>query len=258
LLEKKKKYELPERALVAKSITALKSCKCKLKSFYSDINLSSLKKLDLSIEVEENQLVQTLIDSCRDIEEMTFESCKGLKSIRVSGLPKLKAIALLQNYELESVEIEASNLESLVFVHSGQPCQINLGLCKNLKKLVLHSCRISDKWLHDVLSKLQLIECLDLGDCFILKRIKISSHRMKSLTFINCDKLVEVDIVTPNLHRLKYEGEVISFSLNSSSLSEVILLFSEVTALDAEMIEFLSKLSQPKLLTLTLEEDEVF
>jgi hypothetical protein len=236
-----KRYELPERVLVANSITELKLSVCKLKSFYSDINLSSLKKLDLSIEVEESQLVQTLIDSCRDIEEMTFERCSGLKSIRVSGLPKLKAIALLKNSGVESVEIEASNLESLVFKHSRLPCQINLGSCKNLKKLVLHSCCITDEWLHDVLSKHQFIECLDLEDCFILKRIKISSHRMKSLTFISCYKLVEVDIVTPNLHRLEYEGYVISFSLNSSSLSEVILYFSGGISSDVEMIEFLSK-----------------
>ncbi|XP_059445300.1 putative F-box/LRR-repeat protein At3g18150 [Corylus avellana] len=251
-------YELPERVLVAKSITELNLGTCKLKSISGDINLSSLKKLVLSVGVEESQLFQTLIDSCRDIEEITFEYCSGLKSIRVSGLPKLKAIALIQNYELESIEIEASNLESLVFDLTRLPCQINLGPCENLKKLVLDSCGITDNWLHDVLSKHQLIEHLDLADCSILKRIKISSHRMKSLTFINCAKLVEVDIVTPNLHRLKYEGKVISFSLNSSSLSEVILFFSEETALDAERIEFLSKLNQPKLLTWTLFEDEVF
>ncbi|XP_059433951.1 F-box/FBD/LRR-repeat protein At4g26340-like [Corylus avellana] len=250
-----KRYELPERVLVANSITELKLRSCKLKSFSGDINLSSLKKLDLSVEVEESQLVQTLIDSCRDIEEMTFECVNGLKSIRVSGLPKLKAIALLQNSNYESVEIEASNLESLVFNLDSLPCQINLGPCENLKKLVLYSCHITDKWLHDVLSKHQLLECLDLANCFMLKRIKISSHRMKSLTFINCRKLVEVDIVSPNLHRLKYEGKVISFSLNSSSLSEVILFFKGDTP-DAEMIEFLSKLSQPKLLTWTLGEDE--
>jgi hypothetical protein len=250
-------YELPGRVLVANSITELSLCECKLKSFYSDINLSSLKKLVFSFVVGESQHVQTLIDSCRDIEEMTIECCPELKSIRVSGLPKLKAIALLKNSGVESVEIEASNLESLVFKHSRLPCQLNLGPCKNLKKLVLRSCCITDEWLHDVLSKHQLIECLDLVDCFILKRIKISSHCMKSLTFISCYKLVEVDIVTPNLHRLEYEGYVISFSLNSSSLSEVILYFSEEISSDAEMIEFLSKLSQPKLLTWTLDDDEV-
>jgi len=193
-----KRYELPERVLVAKSITELKLCKCKLKSFYSDINLSSLKKLVLNTIVE-NQVVQTLTDGCRDLEEMIFDCCHGLKSIQVSGLPKLMAIELLQNPELESVEIEASNLESLVF-NLTRPCQINLGQCKNLNKLLLYSCSVTDKWLHDVLFKHPLIDCLDLQYCDMLKKIKISSHRMKSLTFIGCSELVEVDIVTPNLH----------------------------------------------------------
>jgi hypothetical protein len=189
---------LPERVLVAKSITELKLCKCKLKSFYSDINLSSLKKLVLNTIVE-NQVVQTLTDGCRDLEEMIFDCCHGLKSIQVSGLPKLMAIELLQNPEPESVEIEASNLESLVF-NLTRPCQINLGQCKNLNKLLLYSCSVTDKWLHDVLFKHPLIDCLDLQYCDMLKKIKISSHRMKSLTFIGCSELVEVDIVTPNLH----------------------------------------------------------
>jgi hypothetical protein len=79
----------------------------------------------------------------------------------VSGLPKLMAIELLQNHELESVEMEASNLESLV-LKLRRPCQINLVPCENLKKLVLYSSTMTDKWLHDVLSKHPLIESLDL------------------------------------------------------------------------------------------------
>jgi hypothetical protein len=70
---------------------------------------------------------------------------------------------------------------------------------------------------------------------------------MKSLTITGCCNVVEVNIVAPNLHRFEYIGDAISFSLNSSSLSEVSLTLFD--ALDAEMIEFLAKLSQPKLLT---------
>jgi len=241
-----KEYELPERVFVAKSITELKLCRCKLKSFYSDINLPSLKKLVLGINVDD-QIVQDLIAGCRDIEEMTFECCYGLKSLQVSGLPKLKAIELVENQELENVEIEASNLESLVF-NLRRPCQINLGRCENLKKLLLYSCSITDKWLHDVLSKHPLIDCLNLRCCSMLKRIKIASHRMRSLAFISCSELVEIDIVTPNLHRLEYDGYFISFSLNTSSLSEVSIRFTDEDVSDVEKIEFLANLSHPKLL----------
>jgi hypothetical protein len=85
-----------------------------LKSFYRDINLPSLKKLVLNINGE-SQVVQTLIDGCCDMEEMTFECCYELKTIQVSGVPKLMSIELLRNPQLENVEIETSNLESLVF-----------------------------------------------------------------------------------------------------------------------------------------------
>jgi len=67
----KKYYELPKRVLVAKLIIELKMSLCKLQSFYSDINLSSLKKFVLNTIVE-NQVVQTLIDSYRDLEDMIF------------------------------------------------------------------------------------------------------------------------------------------------------------------------------------------
>jgi len=242
----KKYYELPKRVLLAKSITELKLSQCKLKSFYSDINLPSLKKLVLDT-IMGNKVVQTLIDGCRDLEEMIFNCCYALKSIQVSSLPKLMVIELLQNFELESVEIEASNLESLVF-KLRRPCKIKLGQCENLKKLLLYSCSINDKWLHDVLSKHPLINCLDLRDCDMLKRIKISSHHMKTLAFIGCSELVEVDIVTPNLHRLEYDGDVISFSLNTSSISEVSLAFEDDDSSDVEKIEFLANLSHPKVL----------
>jgi hypothetical protein len=42
----------------------------------------------------------------------------------------------------------------------------------------------------------------------MLKMIKISSDRIKSLPFHHCLELIEVDIVTPNLQKLEYYGGV--------------------------------------------------
>ncbi|GLT62832.1 hypothetical protein SLA2020_354370 [Shorea laevis] len=158
------------------------------------------------------------------------------------------AIEVVFNPELESIEIEASNLESLL-IKLSEPCQINLLPCENLNKLELYSATVTDKWLHGVLSKHPLIESLNLNRCDMLKRIKISSDRMKSLTFFRCSELVEINVVTPNLHRLEYCGYVISFSSNISTLSEVKLEFARPIALNAQKIEFLTKLNHPKLLT---------
>lgn len=118
--------------------------------------------------------------------------------------------------------MEASNLE---FITLSGSCQFSLVPFENLKEIYLSSSNMTDKWLHALLSKYQLIEILDLHDCEMLKMINISSHLMKSLTIINCIRLVEVKIATPNLHRLKYYGGAISFSSNILTLPEINLEF---------------------------------
>ncbi len=65
-----------------------------------------------------------------------------------------------------------------------------------------------DQWLQDFLSQHLLIESLGLHSCNMLKMIKISSDRIKSLPFHHCLELIEVDIVTPNLQKLEYYGGV--------------------------------------------------
>ncbi|XP_062157566.1 uncharacterized protein LOC133865219 [Alnus glutinosa] len=176
----------------------------------------------------DDQIFPSLIYSCPVLEELEIGRCYGLKNIHLPAcLPKLMSIKLLLCYEeLESFEMEAPNL----------------------KKLVLNSRIVTDKWLHGFLSKHPLIESLELHSFCMLERIKISSDRMKSLTIDQCINLVGANIVTPNLRRLDYCGHVISLSSNAFTLSEVSLKFEENTSLDVETIEFLAKLSHPKLL----------
>jgi len=143
-------------------------------------------------------------------------------------LPKLLSIKLLLCFEeLKSFEMEAPNL----------------------KKLVLDSPIVTDKWLHGILSNHLLIESLELHLYCMLERVKISSNHMKSLTIYQCSHLVGVNIVTPNLHTLDYCGYVTSLSSKAFTLLKVNLDFLGITPLDVEKIEFLTRLSHPKLLT---------
>jgi hypothetical protein len=120
----------------------------------------------------------------------------------------------------------------------------------NLKTLVLGSPIVTDKWLHGIiLSKLPLIESLELRYSCILERIKISSDRMKSLTICRCRHLVGVNIVSPNSHTLNYCGDIISLSSNAFTLSEVSLQFLRNIYLNAKTIEFFARLNHPKLFT---------
>ena len=92
----------------------------------------------------------------------------------------------------------------------------------------------------------------------MLKKNKISSDHLKSLTISYCVGLVEVNIITLNLHRLEYCGDVISFSSDASTLSEVVLNFNYHAPLDVKEIEFLTKLNYPKLLAWDASYAKVF
>jgi hypothetical protein len=149
----------------------------------------------------DDQIFPSLIYGCPILEEIEIGRCYGLKNIHLPAcLPKLIVIMLLYNYGLESFEMKAPNL----------------------KTLVLDSPIVTDKWLHGFLSKHPLIESLELRHFCKLEMIKISSDRMKSLTIDqSSDHLVGVNIDTPNLHTLDYCGDVISLSSNAFTLSEV-------------------------------------
>jgi hypothetical protein len=234
-------YDVPESVLIAKSIIKLKLCGGRLKSSYSGINLSSLRELVLKRVNMNDRIFQTLISGCPALEEITIGKCYGLKNIHVASLPRLMAVTLLYNPELESFKMEAPNL----------------------KKLLLASTIVTDKWLRDVLSKHLLIEILELRYCNMLKRIKISSDHLKSLTICYCTKLVEVNIITLNLHRLEYCGDVISFSSNAWTPSEVVLDLNNharfrISPLDVKKIEFLAKLNHLEFLAWNASYAEVF
>ncbi|KAE8126010.1 hypothetical protein FH972_020766 [Carpinus fangiana] len=214
-------YQVPKCFVAAKSITEL-----------------SLHVCDSYLQVHvDEQILQTLIASSPVVKEISFD-CYGLRRIHMSGFPKLIAVGLhCYNTTFESFEMEAPNLKKLELMHLSD---------------------LTDEWLHGILSKYPLIESLVLRYCEMLKRIKISSDHMKHLTIFQCNRLVEVDIVAPNLHKLDYYGDVISISSKTLTLSEVSIFFNNDPPLDAETIEFLAKLNHPKLLTWITKSAEVF
>ena len=93
---------------------------------------------------------------------------------------------------------------------------------------------LTEKWLHYHLSGLPLLETLELTSCYMLKRIKRSSHHhlLKSLGLTSCDNLVEVMVDSPILCRLSYYGNTsnvaISILLNASDLLEVKYVISAI------------------------------
>ncbi|GLT73526.1 hypothetical protein SLA2020_453770 [Shorea laevis] len=219
-----------------------------LKSF--EIEAPNLKKLVLNSPIVTEKWLHDVLSKHPLIESLDLlYHCNMLKMIKISS-DRMKSLKISGRKELVEVNIVTPNLHRLEYcddvVSTTSYSTWTLLEAPNLKELVLSSSIVTDKWLHGVLSKHPLIESLDLTNCELLKMIKISSDRMKSLKIICCKNLVEANIVTPNLHRLKYHGDAISFSSNTWTLSEVSLNFVSNTRLDVEKIEFLAKLSHPK------------
>ncbi|GMY20410.1 putative F-box protein At1g49610 [Fagus crenata] len=99
---------------------------------------------------------------------------------------------------------------------------------------------------------------IKMEDCHMLERLKISSHSLKTLYLthrLNRDwgnKLVEVDIDTPNLCKLAYcSFAFIPFSLNALALSEATYHeLDPIAPWNFEKIKCFAKLNNSKLLTL--------
>lgn len=248
----KRYYPLPQNILLAKSITVLRLKACRLDSYFGDINLSSLKILSLYKVGTNDQIIQNLVAGCPVIEDIGIEDCSGLKCIQFSGLPKVKAIELKSNNGVETVELESSNIYH-VHIQQFEASKINLVPCKNLKLLMLGKLHITDSCFNYHISQLPLIEYLSVYWCDKLESIKISSHCLKTLHILKCDKLVEVEINTPMLCKLSYVGgNTISFSVTALAyLSKATyqMLHSDAPW-NVKKIELLANLSNSKLLEL--------
>ena len=125
--------------------------------------------------------------------------------------------------------------------------------CKNLKLLKLGKLHITDSCFNYHISQLLLIEYFSVYWCDKLESIKISSHRLKKLHILKCNKLVEVEINTPKSCKLAYlGGNTLSFSVTALAyLSKATYQMLHSNApWNVKKIELLANLSDSKLLKL--------
>jgi hypothetical protein len=252
-------YQLPQSIFDSKSLTVLTLDGCKLHLTCGDININlpSLRKLCLREVSIDDQTIHKLVAGCPVIQDMRFHMCHELKSMKFEGITNAKSIVVEYNHGLEIFELEASNLYSLL-IHHHKRCEIKLASCNNLKRLSLRVPNTTDKWFHDHLSQLPKIEFLEIDDCYMLERLKISSHSLKTLNLALSGitlwgkTLVEVDIDTPNLCKLAYCCSAsIPFSLNALALSEATYHeMKPIAPWNVEKIEFLANLGNSRLLNL--------
>ncbi|XP_075665137.1 uncharacterized protein LOC142634756 [Castanea sativa] len=62
----------------------------------------------------------------------------------------------------------------------------------------------TDQYLHFNISRFPYLETLEVSECIMLERVKISAQRLRMLTFDACEKLLELEIDSQNLSSFKY------------------------------------------------------
>ena len=223
-------YNVPQIVFYLKSLHVLDLGSCKLEPPRRTVTLSSLRRLCLSFVYVEDEVIRDMVAGCPLIEYMNIDNCRGFKSLELVGLHKLKEIKLYSHQTgLEQLYISGVNVHSVGITILNTLCEINVAPCKNLTQLRLYGLSITDEWLYNQTSELQFLEYLAIHYCMKLRRVNISSPRLKELVYQRCGELVEFELDTPNLSIFKCWNCVESFSLNALALSQTLLCFISPT-----------------------------
>lgn len=248
----KKPYSMPDAIFAAKSVTVLKlfGCNVKLEESFC-IKLHSLQKLALKEVQMDDHLLRRIVTCCPLIEDISLRFCWGFKKIQVFELLRLKKFEIYSHLSKpESVEIKSPSLESFhcsFTVRSVKPI-VSVDACQGLKSLILSGSFVTELLLQDLVPKFHVLESLRVGDCPVLKKVKISSWRLKSLEIHSCENIMDIEINTPNLLSCKYCGSVVPVSLINAPSCHWQVEFSLTNTLDIlwymTLKEFLAKLNQ--------------
>ncbi|XLT07936.1 hypothetical protein HN51_053729, partial [Arachis hypogaea] len=213
-------YELPLSIIESKSLTKLVlmgRIRFEQAFLTHSIKLYSLRIITLyRLLFAHEGIIDHLIFHCPLIEDLTVIDCafSSVESLFLHGLHKLKKVNVKG---MQEVYIDAPNLESLDYcLHPNSSFKLNLDSCTNLRWLCLWNLKSID-----IGDMLPFLENLKLGNCFMPKRINISSAQLKVLKLSYCSNLEELNIDARNLLSFAYEGNNqpgLSFQKSSNQL----------------------------------------
>ncbi|XP_010088376.2 uncharacterized protein LOC21391490 [Morus notabilis] len=178
----------------------------------------SLQKLKMDGIIISENIMRNIVRNCPNLEYFFLWGFRGLKTLEISKLDKLAIVIIGVRSngggELERVYIDAPNLKkfSLKTYYARELPRninltgINLTSCHLLKTLHLSKCGITDDSFHSHLSRFSLLEDLEISDCRMLRRIKISVQRLKGLRLGGCEKIEMIEIDAPILSSFRYKA----------------------------------------------------
>lgn len=220
-------YALPIDLTQSSSITFMKLTGDAL------YGLASMKMCNLrGISIKEasffdSDLMMKIEENCPLLEDFRIIRCHKLSHLEISSLVKLRRVEVHDCGSVNRIQIAAPNLETFWFhaYYSGN-CTIDIRNLRNLRNLTLRDELMSDSAFEDFISMCPLLEKLELRECARMKKLRICSERLKSLSLFQCSELDEVDVDPPNLRSFQYQGRVMFFPLvTAPRVSEVKLCF---------------------------------
>ncbi|KAI5648262.1 hypothetical protein M9H77_34267 [Catharanthus roseus] len=245
---------LPCTILSAKSLNVLSLYRFDLRTLSSslDVKFPSLSKLYLGRVFLEDDIMGKLIVGCPSLEDLKLYDCQGLKTIYLTGLPKLKQFVVLF-IQVELIVIEAPKLQVLEVLDPSPLCQVIVATCSSLSEVRLYGEFIEEQWLHHFISQCLFLEKLMLsmgsriqGNEVRENVARISSYSLKNLIFFS--RNLKVEITAPNLKKLcfeSYDDLLPTISLNASDLLEVELELRRGRGISGDWRHLLAKFLGP-------------
>ena len=256
---------LPQVALNLTSLTILNLYYMKLEDC-SHVNLPCLKSMSLTYVDVEAEVLHNLILGCPSLEKLLIgeEESTFSPNLQISS-SSLKFLHI--NGGWERIQVEAINLESLVYILYGEPpCDFDLASCKQLTHLSMTGAYFDcDGGFENFISGFPLLESLtvkgyDLVDIRHQYLKVLVLEKYSDLSEVKC----EISIDAPNLVSFGYNGHdtLPQIVMNSPKLLEAnITLHSYETAHGMEwyvnVLNFLSCLNYSKSMSFSLHSEQV-
>ncbi|KAK4732759.1 hypothetical protein R3W88_025747 [Solanum pinnatisectum] len=152
------------KILAAKSLRELVLNDCSLE-FFSFTKCSSLRKLSLTkINLDEN-ILQTLLNSCPLLVTFILERCSGLKKIELLNHQNIKLVSIkTKGKPKHLVKIQIQTLEHFSYYDLRKE-ELDVVECQNLKSLNISYVKISNGFLRDFISRSQSLKVLKIQNC---------------------------------------------------------------------------------------------
>ncbi|KAK4368856.1 hypothetical protein RND71_012648 [Anisodus tanguticus] len=256
------------KILATKSLRELVLWACNLKcvSVSSGVaNCDSLRKLSLlSVSLDENML-QTLLNSCPLMVSFIIKDCRELEKIELLNLQKIKLVSISKSRN-QRVKIQTPTLEHLSY--SGYLSdELDVIECQNLKYLDLLDISYmwtSDGFLQYLISRFQSLKVLKIQYCWGIR--EIYSPNLVSLEYKR-NEIPKLKIARES-SQLKHSKIVLhcednlnaawfsklsKFLSDSTTWSQVSLDFSECNEINMRYLELHHRVPSAQIDVLNLE-----